>query len=80
MTPSTQIHCATTIISEGACLLENTIDQGGFIHPDAFASTDLERTIKRLEDLASKLRITRERLLENVPADMRPVVHLQAAE
>lgn len=76
MTPSSQIHSAATIISEGAYLLEDTIDRGGFAHPGSFTAGDLERTEKRLRDLADKIGAMRMQLVAATP----DVVRLVAAE
>jgi hypothetical protein len=80
MTPASQIHSAATIISEGAYMLEDTIDRGGFAHPGSFVAGDLERTEKRLRDMADKIRAMRLQLVAATPDMPVQVVHLQAAE
>jgi hypothetical protein len=75
----TQINIGMNSVADGAHLLDDAAQSGGFVSEASYGAISLAATVKKLRDAADKLDRLRAQLVANAePANQ--VVHLQAAE
>jgi hypothetical protein len=75
----TQINIGMNAVADGAHLLDDAAQSGGFVSEASYGAISLAATVKKLRDAADKLDRLRAQLVANAePANQ--VVHLQAAE
>lgn len=78
----TQINIGVNAVADGAHLLDDAAQSGGFIAEASYGAISLAATVKKLRDAADKLERIRSELLagSEYQRQVNKIVHLQAAE
>lgn len=75
----TQINIGMNAVADGAHLLDDAAQSGGFVAEASYSALSLTATVRKLRDAADKLERLRAQLIANEPGN-QVVQHLQAAE